>query len=170
MTRQHLKLLPTLVLLLLVAACHPEGCYGPKAFDYNTKPVVTSDLFGSYTLDGPHVILEKYAFTNYTGSIQLKPDMTFVCSDIPSIFYPPKPGVYFSSTGQWEVVHNGNIWEVKLHSPSADSLAGFGSLTLPILNEAPPHGLELTINHDEGYFIRYRRSKAYQPSTERDPR
>ncbi|MCD6048945.1 MAG: hypothetical protein K0Q55_348, partial [Verrucomicrobia bacterium] len=76
MTRQHLKLLPTLVLLLFVAACHPEGCYGPKAFNYNTMPMVTSNLFGAYTLDVPHATLEKYGFTNYTGSIRLKPDMT----------------------------------------------------------------------------------------------
>jgi hypothetical protein len=32
-------------------------------------------------------------------------------------------------------------------------------LSLPVLGEAPPYGIELTINHDEGYWVRYRRNQ-----------
>ena len=39
-------------------------------------------------------------------------------------------------------------------------MVGFMGLRFPIVGEFPPHSIELTINHDEGYWLRYRRSQA----------
>lgn len=146
-------------------ACHPEGCYGPKAFNYSTNPVAITNLFGTYVFDGTNAaVLKQNSFTNFSGTIRLNSDRTFTCSDIPCILYPVKPGEYFSASGKWRVIQNEAICEVELYDLDSGSLNGYSAYSFPILNETPPHGLQLTINHNEGYYIRYRRSEGYQPS------
>lgn len=170
MNRNYLKLLPTLLLLTMMVACQPAGCFGPKAFNYVTLPVTASNLFGGYSFDGTNVhILKQNGFTNYSGSIRLNTDMTFTCTDLPCILNPIQPGQYFSATGKWRIIPNGAISEVEFYEMNSGSFNGNAIYTMPVLNETPPHGLELTINHSAGYYIRYRRSEGYQPSTERDP-
>lgn len=160
MTRASLKVLPTAILLVLMVSCHPEGCYGPRAFNYNTTRVAVSNLVGTYTFDGTNAsVLNRYGFTNHSGFISLKSDMTFVCSNVPCIVGIPKPGIYSSSTGKWRAVKTAAIWEVEMYDGDSDGIAGFSTLRLPVLSESPPHGIELTINHDDGYWVRYRRSQ-----------
>jgi hypothetical protein len=149
MPRTCLKLLSTVLLLGLIVSCHPEGCYGPQSFGYNTADVVVSNLFGNYVFDG----------TNSSGSIQLRPDMTFVFSNVPLVMvYPPQNDVYVSTTGKWRTVQTKAVWSVEIYDLDFKSMRGYASLTFPILGEQPPHGLELAINHAEGHYIRYRRS------------
>lgn len=156
MSRFCLRLLTAFVMLLMVS-CHPEGCYGPRAFDYNTKGVAIADLAGTYSFDGTNAsVLNKHGFTNHSGFISLKPDMTFICSNVPGISGIPNPGVYLSSTGKWRTVKTAAIWEVELYDGDFTGMAG-STLTCPVLGESPPHGIELMINHDEGYWLRYRR-------------
>jgi hypothetical protein len=160
MPRTWFKLLPTLLLLVLFASCHPEGCYGPESFGYNTKGVGVSNLFGTYVFDGTNgALLDKKGFTNHSGSIQLQPDMTFVFSNVPFIMNLPQPGAYVSTTGKWRAVHTKAIWSLEVYDVDFKSMGGYASLTFPILGENPPHGIELAINHSEGYYIRYRRSQ-----------
>lgn len=52
MTRANFRVLLTTILMLLMVSCHPEGCYGPRAFNYNTTGVAVSNLVGNYTFDG----------------------------------------------------------------------------------------------------------------------
>ena len=152
------KIFPMALPLSLMASCHPEGCYGPRSFGYNTKGVAVSNLFGTYTFDGVNAsVLDRNGFTNRSGSIQLKSDMTFVCSEIPCIMNTPKRGVYFSTAGKWRIVQNAAIWEVELYDVDFTTMAGYAALSFPILGESPPHGLELAINHGEGYWIRFQR-------------
>src|SRR5439155_17997305 len=160
MIRTSLKIFPVALLLVLLVSCHPEGCYGPKSFGYNTKGVVISNLFGTYTFDGTNAsVLDRNGFTNRSGYIQFKSDMTFECSEIPCIMDIPKKGVYFSTAGKWRVVRSGAIWEVELYDVDFTSMAGcYVALSFPILGESPPHGIELAINHGEGYWIRFQRN------------
>ena len=160
MSRTCLRVLPTALLLLLMVSCHPEGCYGPRAFDYNTKGVTVANLVGTYTFDGTNAtVLNKLGYTNHSGFISLKPNMTFVCSNVPCVTGIPKPGVYLSSTGKWRTVKTTAIWEVELYDGDFMGMAGHIALTCSVLGESPPHGIELTINHAEGYWLRYRRSQ-----------
>jgi len=160
MTRTSLKLLPIAILLLMMVSCHPAGCYGPRAFNYNTSGLTASNLVGTYTFDGTNAsALIKHGFTNHSGFISLKPDMTFVCSNVPCVVGIPKPGVYLSSTGKWRIVKTAAIWEVELFDGGFDAMSGLVALSFPVLGKFPPHGIELTINHDEGYWVRYRRSQ-----------
>jgi hypothetical protein len=160
MIRAKLKVLPTAILLLLMVSCHPEGCYGPRAFNYNTTTVAVSDLVGTYTFDGTNAsVLNRLGFTNHSGFISLQPDLTFVCSNVPCVVGIPKPGVYLSSTGKWRTVKRSAIWEVELYDGDFDGRAGFVALSFPVVGESPPYGIQLTINHDEGYWVRYRRSR-----------
>ena len=160
MSRTRFRLLPTLLLLGLMVSCNPEGCYGPKSFGYNTKGVATSNLFGTYIFDGTNAsVLDTKGFTDHSGSIQLKPDMTFVFSNVPFIMNLPQSGVYVSTTGKWRTVQTEAIQSVEVYDVDFKSMGGYASLTFPILGEHPPHGLQLAINHSEGYYIRYRRSQ-----------
>jgi hypothetical protein len=159
MTRATLRALLTAIFLLLMASCDPAGCYGPRAFNYNTTGVAVSNLVGTYTFDGTNAaVLSRYGFTNHSGVIRLLPDMTFAFSNVPCIVGLPKPGVYSSSGGKWRAVKTAGIWEVELYDADPEGIAGFSTLSLPVLGSSPPHGLELTINHDEGYWVRYRHS------------
>ena len=157
MPRSILKILSTVFLLLLLASCSPEGCYGPKAYGYNTKGVVVSNLVGTYTFDDTNV-LKRLGFTNYSGFITLKPDMTFVCSNVPSVACIPQPGIYSSNwSGKWKLVTVHAIWAVKFYDE--DGTGHCSSLDLPVLGESAPHGIQLTINSDEGYWVRLHRSE-----------
>jgi hypothetical protein len=156
--KSFFRVLPTSLLLLLMASCHPEGCYGPKAFGYNTKGVAASNLFGVYTFDGASgPILDRIGFTNHSGSIELKPDMTFMFSKIPCI---AQKGVYSSTSGKWRIVPNNAIWEIEFYDGAGfNSIGGYSSLSLPILGGSPPYGIELAINHNEGYYVRLQGSQ-----------
>src|SRR3954468_14422715 len=141
--RASFKIFAIALLLTLVISCHPEGCYGPKSFGYNTKGVAISNLFGTYTFDGTNAsVLDRNGFTNRSDYIQLKSDMTFVCSEIPCIMYLPKKGVYFSTAGKWRIVQSAEIWELELYDLDSGSMAGYSNLSFPILGESPPHGIE----------------------------
>ncbi len=159
--KTFLKILPTTLLLFFIVSCHPEGCYGPKAFGYNTQGVVASNLFGIYTFDGANAsALNAKGFTNGAGYIELKSDMTFVFSEIPSVVHVPQKGVYFSTTGKWRIIPHNAIWEVEFYDGvGLNSIGGFSVLSLPILGETPPHGMQLAIKHGEGYYIRLQRSE-----------
>lgn len=161
MNRTFLKRLPTALLLVLLVSCHPEGCYGPKAFGYNTKGVTVSNLFGIYTFDsGNGAVLDAKGFTNHSGYVELKSDMTFVFSEMPCIVSFPKKGVYSSTTGRWKIIPHNAIWEIEFYDGvGLNSICGYYVLDLPILGESPPHGIELAINHNEGYYIRLQKSQ-----------
>jgi hypothetical protein len=157
------KLLLMAGFLSLFVACHPEGLYGPKAFGYNTTGVVVSNLFGTYVFDGANpALLDQMGFTNHSGSIQLKPDMTFVFSQVPFVMNVPQSGVYASTTGKWRVIQTEAIWSVEVYDVHDMSMGGYASLEFPILGEKPTYGIELAINHSEGYYIRYRRNQDAQ--------
>lgn len=157
MPRTALKILPTVLLVLLLVSCHPEGCYGPRAFGYNTKGVAVSNLVGTYTFEETNV-LNQLGFTNDSGSITLKSDMTFVCSNLPSVAGIPQQGVYSSWTGKWKPLKEHAIWKVKFYDEDRSSTGHLHVLDLPVLGESPPHGIELSIDHDRGYWVRLRRS------------
>ena len=161
MPRAFYRVLPTASLLLLMASCHPEGCYGPRAFDYNTTGVAVSNLVGTYTFDGTNAaILTRKGFPNHSGFISLRPDMTFGCSNVPNMVGIPKPGVYLSSSsGSWRVTKSRVIWEVELTDGDFEGMAGWSLLRFPVVGERAPYGIELMIDHDEGYWLRYRRSQ-----------
>src|SRR4051812_1763699 len=111
-----LKILPTAFLLSLLVSCSPAGCYGPRAFGYNTKGVTTSNLFGTYSFDGTNPsVLDRKGFTNHSGIIRLNSDMTFVCSNLPSIMDAFNQPVYFSTTGKWRIVPEGATWDVQCY-------------------------------------------------------
>ncbi len=93
------------------------------------------------------------------GTCNVRPDMTFVFSDVPFVMSVPRSGVYVSTTGKWRTIQTEAIWSVEVYDVDFKSMGGYGSLTFPILGEHPPHGLQLAINHAEGYWIRYRRSQ-----------
>jgi len=157
---QLVQAFSTVILLSLFVSCHPDGCYGPESFGYNTKGVAVSNLFGTYVFDGANTsVLNKKGFTNHSGSIQLKPDMTFVFSEVPFIMNVPQSGVYVSISGKWRAVQTKATWAVEVYDVDFKSMGGYGALTFPILGEHPPHGIELAINHAEGYYIRYRWSQ-----------
>jgi hypothetical protein len=169
MRRNLPRILTVALLLTLIVSCHPEGCYGPKAFGYNTKGVAASNLFGIYTFDGFNAsVLDKKGFTNHSGYIQLKSDMTFVFSEIPCIMNVPRSGVYFSTAGKWRIVPSNAIWEVEVYDVDSTKMGGYATLAFPIVGESPPHGIELAINDSEGYWIRFQRNRK-SPSADSPP-
>lgn len=160
MFRHGFKLLPTLLVCGLMVSCHPEGCYGPKSFGYNTTGVAASNLFGTYVFDGTNSsVLDAKGFTNHAGFIQLRPDMTFVFSNVPFIMNVPQNGVYVSTTGKWRSVQTAAIWSVEIYDVDFKTMGGYACLTFPVLGEHRPYGIELAVNHSEGYYIRYRKSR-----------
>jgi hypothetical protein len=152
--RINLTFLAMGLLLVLMASCTPAGCYGPKAFGYNTQGVAVSNLFGIYRFDGTNAsILNQNGFTNHAGYIELRSDMTCVLSNVPRMWLNPAASVYVSGTWKWKPmkpVHEGGAWELEILAPSSDGL-GPDNLSFPILNESPPHGIEIDINHNLGY-------------------
>jgi hypothetical protein len=145
--------------LLLLVACHPEGCYSTSSFGYNTDGVVISNLVGVYTFNTNQARTLTYlGYTNHSGYVELRADMTFVCTNIPRVMGIPQSGEYLWSTGKWRVVKVG-IWNVEIYDLNFDGMDGYSSLDWPVIGDAPPHGLELTINHDEGYWIRLERTE-----------
>jgi hypothetical protein len=159
MVRSTLKTLLGLCLLLLLVSCHPAGCYGPKAFGYNTKGVAAANLVGAYTFDAKNAAtLGRLGFTNHSGSITLRQDMTFVCSNLPCVEAIPKPGGYSSWTGKWRLTQEGLVWNVGLYDEDFGGAPGLHGLTLAVLGDHPPHGLQLYINEDAGYWVRLRRA------------
>jgi hypothetical protein len=160
MNQRLVKYCPVALLLVLMVSCHPEGCYGPKSFCYNTKGLATSNLFGIYTLDEAHaLLLASKGFTNYSGSILLRPDMTFQFSEIPCIMCSTiEGGVYSSATGKWRVAKQNAIWVLEIYDTDYQKMCcRYASFTLPILGESPPYGIELTINHDTGMWIKLKK-------------
>jgi hypothetical protein len=158
MTRASLKILSTAAFVILFAACHPEGCYGPKAFDYNTNGTTASNLVGTYQIDTPSVsVLQRKGFADRSGRLELKSDMTFVLSNIPCVWKFPLAEAYASARGKWRIAKHKAIWVIEIYDYDFSKMCGFASLTFPILRDNPPHGIELSINHDEGYYIRLER-------------
>jgi hypothetical protein len=141
---------------ILFVALHLTGCeglYGPKAFNYNTSGVVASNLFGAYHLDDTTWVLAKKGYTNTAGSIVLKADMTFQVTDIPCL--QNGANNYSTASGSWKIQKQDAIWVVALSPQKGQTLCGFSGLTFPVLKDVPPHGIEIHINHDEGYWVRY---------------
>jgi hypothetical protein len=113
MPRSIPKILSAVFPLLLLASCSPAVCYGPKAFGYNAKGVVASNLVGTYSFDDTNV-LNHLGFTNYSGFITLKPDMTFVSSSVPWVAGTSRPGVYSTNwSGKWKPANVHGVWVVK---------------------------------------------------------
>lgn len=153
-------ILAAVLLPIFMTGCHPEGLYGPNAFGYNTQGVTNSNLFGTYSFDGTNAqVLSAQGFTNLSGFIELKPNMTFVFSNVPSVMAYPKTNLYYSTTGNWRVVQEKAIWVLEVYNIPFGTMSGYVGFTFPILGETSPHGIELTISHDEGYWIRFSKSQ-----------
>lgn len=161
MSRQILRYCLVATSLFLMVACHPEGCYGPKPFGYNTKGVETTNLFGLYILDEAHAsFLDSKGFTNHSGSIWLRSDMTFEFSKIPCLMcFTIQGGVYSSTTGKWRVAQQNRIWVLEFFDADHQKqCCQYASFTLPIFGESPPHGIELAMNHDIGMWIKLKKA------------
>jgi hypothetical protein len=137
--------------LLLLVACHPEGCYSPESFGYNTtNTLAPSNLFGLYKFDGRNA--SKLARDG--GKIWLKPDMTVEFSDLP-VVNPPEPIKYDSGKGSWKLAKQGVIWEVELYDLNLTTSNGYSIHHFPVVGTSYPYSLEAIISHDEGYWIRF---------------
>ena len=155
MKSKSTKLFVVAVGLLGFVACHPAGCYGPKAFDYNTGGVTASNLAGVYRLDDlSRDALRKGGFNELSGHVELKSDMTFHFVNVPCAWNFPKAEGYASAKGRWRLVKSGAIWEVEIYDYPFEEMCGYVALKFPVLRESPPHGLQLHIDHDSGYWVR----------------
>ena len=69
----------------------------------------------------------------------------------------PKLRQYSSASGKWRVVPENAIWVVEVYDVDFEKFCGYTALKLPIIGDSPPHGIELVVNHDEGYYVRLKR-------------
>ena len=46
---------------------------------------------------------------------------------------------------------------MEVYDSNFEDFCGFTTLKLPIIGDSPPHGIELVVNHDEGYYVRLER-------------
>ena len=135
---------------------------GPKSVGYNTTGVIASNLFGIYTLDEDYAyLLNSKGFTNYSGSVVLKPDMTFQFSKIPCIMCPKiEGGVYSSATGKWRIVKRNAIWALEIYDMDFQTMCcRYALFSFPILGESPPYGIELAFNEDTGLWVKLKKSR-----------
>jgi hypothetical protein len=143
--------------VLFLSAC--QACSGPKDFGYNTAGVVASNLVGTYKVDETTWVLERKGFTNLNGTIVLNSDNTFQFTSIPCVGYMGGTNVYSMSAGTWRIRKEKEIWVVEALPSMSTTICGYGQWSLPVLGDSPPYGLQLYINDNEGYWVRYAKAQ-----------
>jgi hypothetical protein len=152
------KRFPKLWLGLLMVSCHPDGCYGPRAYNYNTQGTTPAALVGTYRLGKDNGGTQQERIED-DGFIHLKPDMTFESVQI--LERNGSGGISTTAlstpvVGRWRIIKTNAIWEVELLRQTAN-----GEFSpwkqFPIIGQKPPHEIELFIDHDRGEWIRYHR-------------
>src|SRR5687767_4031047 len=105
------KKLGLCLLFLVFAACHPEACYGPKSFDYNTGGTRAADLVGKYSLDSSsQMILKQKGIADVSGYVELRSDMTFAFVNLPCAWNFPELTGRASASGRWKLVKKESVW------------------------------------------------------------
>lgn len=140
--------------MLLVSILDP---WGPSAFNYNTKGVNPENLYGAYVADeNSQQWLGQNGYTNSSGSFVVSRDGALVFHDIPDIWHFDPAGSYESVTGRWTIAQNQAVFAIKANFPVNTNKPRYTVCDFNIVNECPPHVIQLVIDHNRGFQIRYK--------------